>query len=287
MAANEATIDLVVATIGRTGELERFLGSAAAQTYRRLRVIVVDQNPDDRLEAILSPFASELEIRHLRAERGLSRARNLGLAEVSSDLVAFPDDDCWYPPDLLARVVERFEAHRDWDGLSACCTDSDGRPSTMLWDRRAGRIDRFNVWRRAISTSVFLRRAVVEIVGPFREELGAGSGTEYGSGEESDYLLRALEAGFELQYDPCIEVHHESPRPDFSRAARTKAHRSGVGHGHVLRRHDYPRWFALYRVAQLVAGSLVFLLTGRAARARFYFAMALGRAKGWLVTGRY
>jgi hypothetical protein len=34
-------------------------------------------------------------------------------------------------------------------------------------------------------------------------------------------------------------------------------------------------------VAQLVAGSAVFLLRGRVAEARYYFAMALGRARGW------
>jgi glycosyltransferase involved in cell wall biosynthesis len=275
-------VDLIVATIGRCEELCRFFESAAVQTCPRFRVLVVDQNVDDRLEDVLERYAPALEICHLRAEPGLSRARNVGLAYVSSDLVAFPDDDCWYPPDLVARVVERFDAYPELDGLSARCTDSDGRPSTMLWDRDAGKIDRFNVWRRAISTSVFLRKPLIEAVGRFREDLGAGSGTEYGSGEESDYLLRALDAGFELRYDPSLEVHHESPRPDFTRTSRAKAYRSGKGHGHVLRRHGYPVWFAAYRVAQLLAGASLFLATGRPAQARFYFVMALGRVVGWM-----
>ena len=48
------SFDLVVATVDRTEELDRLLDSLAAQDYPRLRVIVVDQNEDERLVPILS-----------------------------------------------------------------------------------------------------------------------------------------------------------------------------------------------------------------------------------------
>jgi hypothetical protein len=44
-----------------------------------MEVIVVDQNGDDRLVALLAPFAERLALQHLRVDfRGASRARNLG-----------------------------------------------------------------------------------------------------------------------------------------------------------------------------------------------------------------
>ena len=49
-----------------------------------------------------------------------------------------------------------------------------------------------NLWNRAISFTIFLRRDVVEAVGPFDEELGLGSGRPWASGEETDYLIRAV-----------------------------------------------------------------------------------------------
>jgi hypothetical protein len=55
-----------------------------------------------------------------------------------------------------------------------------------------------------------------------------------------------------------------------------------MGNSRVLRRHGYPAWFAVYRVAQAAAGSAYFLVRGRVALARFYWAMARGRARGWL-----
>jgi GT2 family glycosyltransferase len=277
-----AKIDLVVATVGRTEALARLLSSIRSQSYRDLRVIVVDQNEDRRLDALLPLFEQDFTIVRLESEPGLSRARNVALRVVDAEIVAFPDDDCWYPPQLIDRLVAFLEENADVDGLSVRSTDSAGRPSNIRWDPRPGPIDRFNVWRRASSISVFLRRSVIEAVGKFDEELGAGSGTPWASGEETDYLLRALAGGASLWYEPSLAVHHESPQPAFGAEESRRAHLSGLGQGRVLRRHGYPPWFVAYRVAQLVAGSAMFLLTGRPAKARFYLAMAWGRARGWL-----
>jgi GT2 family glycosyltransferase len=152
----------------------------------------------------------------------------------------------------------------------------------MLWDSSPGSIDRYNVWRRAISFSFFLRRSAVAAVGDFAEDLGLGAGTRWGSGEESDYVLRALEAGFTIRYEPALFVYHESPRLVGGETERGAAYVRGVGHGEVLRRHDYPLWFAAFRVLQLAAGAALLLLRGRLVEARYYFAMSRGRARGWL-----
>ena len=99
MSREPPSFDLVVATVGRTDELGRLLDSLAAQDYERLRVVVVDQNDDERLAPILAGRALQLE--HVRSVRGLSRARNAGLRLIEGDVVAFPDDDCTYPHGLL------------------------------------------------------------------------------------------------------------------------------------------------------------------------------------------
>jgi GT2 family glycosyltransferase len=282
VVGDPAGVDLVLATIGRTSELQRFLESLEAQSWRGFRVIVVDQNEDDRLDALLGVFEPTLRVLHLRSRPGLSRARNVALAHLEGELVGFPDDDCRYPPGLLAEVVERFRAHPEWDGISGRSVADDGRATNIRWDGEAGEIDRFNVWRRVTSCTMFMRRPVVDRIGGFAEELGAGSGTQWGSGEETDYVLRALEAGCSLHYDPALGILHEDPDTASNGGAAGKAYRYGLGQGRLLRLHGYPWWFAAHRVGYLVAGSAFFLATARPSRARFYLAMALGRSRGWL-----
>ena len=144
-----------------------------------------------------------------------------------------------------------------------------------------GPIGRYSIWRRAISFGIFLRSSAVEAAGGFAEDLGQGSGTPWGSSEESDFLLRILDSGLRVQYEPSLHVVHESPMPGLTDADRRKGYEYGLGHGHVLRLHGYPAWFAAYRVVQLLGASALFALKTRLGLAQFYFAMASGRATGW------
>jgi glycosyltransferase involved in cell wall biosynthesis len=193
------SFDLVVATVGRTDELGRLLDSLAAQDYERLRVVVVDQNDDERLAPILAGRALQLE--HVRSVRGLSRARNAGLGLVEGDVVAFPDDDCTYPAGLLDEIARRFVADEELGGITGRVEDESGA-SSASWQRDAADLDRENVWNRANSATLFLRRSVVERVGTFDERLGIGSGEPWSSSEEIDYVVRAIDAGARIAYDP-------------------------------------------------------------------------------------
>ena len=105
MAADaQPRLDLVVATVDRTDDLERLLVSLEAQTHTGFRLVVVDQNADERVDRILAAHPL-LEALRLRSARGLSRARNAALPHLEAELVAFPDDDCAYPSDLLEESV--------------------------------------------------------------------------------------------------------------------------------------------------------------------------------------
>src|SRR5436305_2067180 len=96
---------LIVATVGRTSELYRLFDTLCAQTHQDFDTVIVDQNQDDRIEKLVACYEGRLRLRHVRAEkRGHASANNAGLEHATGDLIAFPDDDCWYPADLLERV---------------------------------------------------------------------------------------------------------------------------------------------------------------------------------------
>ena len=53
-------------------------------------------------------------------------ARNAGLAAASGEIIAFPDDDCWYPVDLLNRIDDWFNANSQYAVLAVGALDNDG-----------------------------------------------------------------------------------------------------------------------------------------------------------------
>jgi GT2 family glycosyltransferase len=264
------SFDLVVATVGRVELLARFLDSLRGQTQQAFRVLVVDQNPDDRLRDVLTG----LDVVHLRSQPGLSRARNTALEHLTADIVAFPDDDCVYPPDLLDRVAARFARDPDLGGLTGRAADATGR-SSASWRTDAATLTEQNLWNRAISFTIFLRRSVVEAVGPYDERLGLGSPEPWASGEEIDYLVRALRTGARIEYDPSLVVQHDVAVDDSSTGFR-----DGASVGYLLRKHGYPVRMRARMLARPVGGALVSLGRGDLARTRYYAASLRGRLRG-------
>ena len=93
-----------MATCNRVAPLENLLQSLRNQSYRQFETIIVDQNPEGFLDQLLATFA-DLDLKVIRiAPEGVSNARNVGLLQATKDVVAFPDDDCWYGPATLHKV---------------------------------------------------------------------------------------------------------------------------------------------------------------------------------------
>ena len=105
-------IDLLVATVGRSNELDRLLTSLEVQTYKNFRILLADQNPSGYLDDMLAHHPGLPIIRTMLPPQGVSVARNVLLELASADIIVFPDDDCWYAPDTLERVCETFAAYR-------------------------------------------------------------------------------------------------------------------------------------------------------------------------------
>ena len=272
------SFDLVVATVDRVSELERLLASLEAQTHRDFRVLLVDQNEDDRLDPILQEHR-HFDVVRLRAERGLSRARNAAVGNVEADLVAFPDDDCVFSTGLLEEVAQRFASEPSLDGLTGRAVDEAGR-SSRSWATDPQALTRENLWNRAISFTIFLRAPLVARIGRFDEELGLGASTPWTSGEEIDYLLRGLAVGARVEYDPALVVTHSDKGVSPS-ALRSLGARDGASIGYILRKHAYPKRVVGRMLIRPVGGALAALARGDRAQAGFQLSTLRGRLMGY------
>ena len=269
---------LILCTVNRVDVVREYFESLARQQDAPpFEVILIDQNPDERLMPIVKDFQDRFPIRRYTAEPGLSRARNLGLRYAEGEIIAFPDDDCTYPEQLLENVSESLR-RETVDGISILVTDQRGRQSGTVMYRTPRRITESNVWRCGVSISIFVKRAAVGGI-LFDEELGVGSGTVYGSGEETDFLLNLIHAGRRLEYCPHLTVNH----PVFAGPWSLKrGYLYGSGMGRVLHKHHYTVFRMLYAAGlQLIRAGMA-LLTLNLPRMSFHLAMACGRFSGYL-----
>jgi glycosyltransferase involved in cell wall biosynthesis len=269
-------ISLVVATLNRTTELERLLLSLEEQGNQDFEVLVVDQNIDNRLAR-----HSGLRVRHLHSERGLSRARNVGLRVAQGDLIAIPDDDCWYPPDLLAQVAAWFDSHPKYGLLFTALRTAENAlsgPKTPAIARRCSKSDVSSCL--AASAALFMHQSVAAAVGGFNEDLGIGGASKYQAGEERDYVLRAHEYGFQFWYEPGLTVHH--PPCGSIERLKTTTYSYALSEGCVQRMHRYPLSKVGGDLIRSFGGAAVRLCQGDLFNASVYLRRGSGQLVGYL-----
>jgi glycosyltransferase involved in cell wall biosynthesis len=276
---------LVLATVGRTEPLGPLFDSLAAQTERDFELLVVDQNPDDRLVPWIDRARrAGVNVHHLRAaRRGLAFARNVGLEVARGRFVAFPDDDCWYDDDVLQQVRAAVPDDVALHGVVGRWVEED--PQGL----RLARMLTFESWHRmrggdASSICLFLDRALVERLGRFDVRLGVGCW--YGAGEETDLVIRALAQGARFAFRPEVRVHHKLPAiaPAIDPKLFGEARRRARGTGALYRKHRMSPWVVIRGLASpIVKGAF---------SARPHVAIAhgacvtVGRVEGMLRWGR-
>jgi GT2 family glycosyltransferase len=112
------TFDVVIATRNRPDALALSIPLLLAEPRQPGKLIVIDSSDDHaavaRAVAAATEGASpEIVVRHV--EKGLTFQRNVGLEEVTADVVLFPDDDSLVYPGTVEAIMEVYE--RDTDGV--------------------------------------------------------------------------------------------------------------------------------------------------------------------------
>ena len=192
-----ADLSLVVCTYGRTEEVNNFLKSISRQTRKPGEIIIVDQNENDILSDLIRKWQQELNLIHKKVKfKGASRSRNFGATEAKCSLIAFPDDDCLYPPSTIEKIVALFETQKDVDTILTAKIEpsqinKNNFASSTKFSRINSVLDLFKA--KAETSNIFTKKTVLESLPYiFNELIGPGAGTAWVSNEETDLLIRLL-----------------------------------------------------------------------------------------------
>src|SRR5512136_2135314 len=126
-----AAVSVIIPTFNRAHKIARAVASVLYQTFTDYEVLVVDDGSEDTTSEVLKPFRSRVKCIHHSKNLGVSAARNTGIAESHSPLIAFLDSDDYWLPGKLAAQVSFFSEHPD---AVACQTEE-------RWIRRGVRVN--------------------------------------------------------------------------------------------------------------------------------------------------
>ena len=108
-------ISVVIGTYNRGHLLASAIECLMAQECPGIRfeLIVVDNNSTDSTREVVNSFViRDPRVRYLfEAKQGISYARNAGINQSRSPIVAFTDDDVRVAPDWISTIKKTFDAH--------------------------------------------------------------------------------------------------------------------------------------------------------------------------------
>ncbi len=202
----EMKISFLVPTLGaRENEMRRLLDSLVTQTYEKIEVVVVAQDNYECIMTLLDEYSDNLNIVYVQSkERGLSKARNIGLMKCTGDIIVLSDDDCWYN-NLTAEMINNSFQNSNLDIFLSKIYDYKNECD---YKKYANKIKNIN--------NVFglLSRSSIEIA--FRRETCKknfdelfGLGAHFVCGEEVDFLINMYGEKKNITFSPVVTVYHE------------------------------------------------------------------------------
>lgn len=167
-------ISVIIPTHNRATMLVEAINSVLAQSERDFELLVIDDGSTDDTPQACAAFGATLQ--YLQQEhRGVSAARNFGIAQARGAFITFLDSDDLWQKHKLRRQIAWLAAHPE---IMLCYTNE-------IWIRRGVRVNQKKIHQKAggwiyplclprciISpSSVLMRRELFEQVGVFDETL--------------------------------------------------------------------------------------------------------------------
>ena len=200
-------ISVVVPSYNQAQFLERTLLSILNQNYPNTELIVIDGGSQDGSVGLIKKYEPYLTYWVSEPDNGQPSAINKGFNKASGDLIGWQNSDDLYLPGFFHTVAESWAAHR----LAQLFISNIYRINEDDNIVGESRFPPFSVshliyldWNLS-SQAVFLRRQLVDQVGPLREDIQIGF--------DWDWFIRVGKAVkkkhivLHKQYGGCYRIH--------------------------------------------------------------------------------
>lgn len=198
MEVHDVDATIVITTKNRKEYLRKAVRSCLNQVGVRIEVLVIDDGSADGTSEMVQSEFPQVRLHRSEVSQGLIVQRNRGAKLASAPIIFSIDDDCVFAgTDIVAQTLSAFDHSRigavtiplinvrmDQNVLQSA-PESDG---IFL-------INSFRGCAHALRKDIFLQ------LNGYREQL-------FHQGEEGDYCLRMLQAGYFVRLGRAEPIHH-------------------------------------------------------------------------------
>ncbi|HLH77635.1 MAG TPA: glycosyltransferase [Candidatus Binataceae bacterium] len=222
-------VSVVVAAYNAAQTLGSCLASLQALDYPAYEVIVVDDGSQDQSwEIARTAGVTVLRTSH----RGLSAARNLGIAAARGEFVAFIDADAKADRDWLSQLIATMRHHRAAAAGGSVVAAPVATPLAAALAAAPGQATAVHLagvrLLHLCGCNMAMQRRVLEAMGGFDPRFTT-------AGDDVDISRRLAAAGAAIMYAPGAVVHHRARASLFSYLSQQR----GYGRAEAILGYKY------------------------------------------------
>jgi len=205
----DATV--VITTKDRMDDLRVAVASALTQTGANIETLVVDDGSTDGTADMIRSEFPAVALHREEQSQGYIVQRNKAATLAKGAIIFSIDDDAAFSsPHTVAQTLAEFTVDRI-GAVAIPFADVNKSQAVHQQAPAPGSGDDIYITNTFIGTAHALRRDVFLKLGAYRTQL-------FHQGEEADYAIRMLDAGYVIRLGRADPVHHyESPRRDITR----------------------------------------------------------------------
>ena len=169
-------VSVIIPTYNRGWAIKEAVDSVLAQDFTDFELIVVDDGSTDNTQDILNSYKEDIIVLH-QGNKGVSAARNRGIASASGQYIAFLDSDDLWLPQKLSTQVDFFNANPE---ALICQTEEKWiRNGIFVNPKKRHRKLSGNIFEQSLylclvsPSAVMMKRSLFEKAGMFDETLSA------------------------------------------------------------------------------------------------------------------
>lgn len=213
-------VSVIMPTYKRADKLDRAIKSVLGQTYKKLELILVnDNNPNDEFSRVLVQIVDKYKLdsrfhficqkKHING----AVARNVGIKNAHGEFIAFLDDDDWWKAEKIERQICELKSRTDeWGGVSCRIQQYyNNKEIAKLPKYKDGYIykDILMLISDIATGTLLLRRSYLDEVGYFDEKLLRHQDLQLLVNFTFKYKLYQLD-----EFLHCCDVSDTMNRPD-------------------------------------------------------------------------
>jgi len=178
-------ISVVIPLYNKVSHVRRAVDSVLAQTCVDYELIIVNDGSTDGSDEVVRGVTDRRLRMIVQDNAGVAAARNRGVSEAHSELIAFLDADDEWAPDFLETVLilrQRYPAAAIWATGFNNSSDANIKPARFHQADKTHELLAYfsddSTWNELTSSSVLISKDALQTVGGFPEGIVRGEDTD-------------------------------------------------------------------------------------------------------------